>query len=193
MYSKMLFTFTKSSMKVIDYIFLYNYNIQFNNDRFDEKLKMCIIYLATKLYLLRFGQNLFYIYSESEFENSSELELFLEKDNKKSEKINKDNYLEYISEAGLNTFNEIIEKVFFGLTQKQIEDLFNNCIDCKMFIKQNYRYNPLDCFMNTSKEEINNCVFTNYLKLDIDDEVIDYSYESVKNDMDIKELIFSKN
>jgi hypothetical protein len=121
------------------------------------------------------------------------LELFLDRDKKQSEEINKDNYLTHISEAGLKTFNEVMEKVFFGLKQKGIEDLFNNCIDCKMFIEQKYKYNPLDCFMNTSNKKIKNSVFTNYLNLDIDIEVIDYSYEKVKYDMDIKEVIFSKN
>lgn len=182
---KMLFTFTKSAMKVIDLIFLYNYNVQFNSDRFDKRLKMCIIYLATKLYMIRYGQNLFHIYSESEYTNDSELNRFLEKDNRICNEINKDNYLNHISEAGLETFNEVMEKVFFGLNGEQIKELFNNCEDCNLFIRQNYKFHPLDCFMNTSKEKIKDCVFTNYLNLDIDDEVIDYSYEKIKFDMDL--------
>ena len=189
MYPKMLFTFTKSSMKVIDFIFLYNYNIQFNNSHNDKRLKMCILYLMSKLYLLRYGQNLFDIYSESDYINSKDLELFLDRDKKQSEEINKDNYLDYISKVGLESFNEIMEKVFFGLKQKGIEDLFNNCIDCKMFIEQNYKYNPLDCFMNTSNEEMKNWVFTKYLNLDIDIEVINYTYDIVKYDMDIKNFL----
>lgn len=172
-----LFRYSKTSLKVIDHIFLFNYGIVFDNNRFDKKLKMEIVYLADKLYTLRYGNSLFEIIPEPN-----------ERDLEKSETICKDNYLDYISEAGLNTFNEIMNKVFYGLSQKKIEKIFKIYPDCSKYIQRNFMYRPLDMFIPLQDEQQNKLKENRIPDLFYTDvKVINYSLEQVKYNIAIND------
>lgn len=161
-----LLRYSKTTMKVIDLIFLYNFGVSLGDDRFDKKLKMEIVYLIDKLHTLKYGISAFEIIPSPN-----------DKDKIKSETINKDNYLDYISKSRLEIFNEVMSKIFFGISIEKIHKMFDIYEDCKLFISQNFMYRPLDMFIQLDNEQLKKLEKNSIPNLfDIELKVLIYNY-----------------